>query len=107
MKTRTSHFVAAFALFVAFAGVLLLAGEAVVRDQAMIFAAIAALAASAALAVVALPTAFADSTSPWADVAWGKFFVAVVYASIAVTCIVATAHTADAARFAHAVAAVF
>ncbi|HEY2321441.1 MAG TPA: hypothetical protein VGJ82_01135 [Thermoanaerobaculia bacterium] len=43
---------------------------------------------------------------PWASVSWGKFFVAIVYASIAVACLVAMTHTADAARFAHALHAV-
>src|ERR1051325_525953 len=105
MKSMTfgSRFLAAVALLAAILGVLLLAGEAVVRDQALIFAALAALAGSAALGIVAMPNAITNAGDPWGDVAWGKFFVAITYASIAVACFIALEHTPDAARFAHAI----
>src|ERR1043166_6180303 len=76
-----------------------LIADAFVRDQALMLAAFASLAISGVSAILKM-------NDPWTNVSWGKFFVAIVYASIAVVCLVAMAHTADAIRFAHAVHAV-
>ena len=53
------------------------------------FAALAALAGSAALGIMVMPSALTNAGDPWTDVAWGKFFVAITYASIAVACVIA------------------
>ncbi len=83
-----------------------LVADAFVRDQALMLAGVGMLAISAAAAILLVPVRNAEFHDPWETVSWGKFFVAIVYASIAVVCIVAVAHTADAARVAHAVRAV-
>lgn len=62
-------------------------------SQMWMLAALAVLAIATAIAVLLVPRR-AESSDPWARVSWGKFFVAIVYASIAVVCIVAIAHTA-------------
>jgi hypothetical protein len=75
-----------------------------VRDQALIFAALAASwPGSAALGIMVMPSALTSAGDTWMDVAWGKFFVAITYASIAVACAIALEHTPDAVRFAHAI----
>ncbi|HEY2829439.1 MAG TPA: hypothetical protein VGJ88_04920 [Thermoanaerobaculia bacterium] len=65
-------------------------------------AAFGTLAVAAAVAILVVPSRRAVTSDVWARVYWGKFFVAIVYASIAVACLVAMAHTAEAARVAHA-----
>lgn len=62
-------------------------------NQEWMLAALAMLAISAAIAILFVPKR-AQTNDPWARVSWGKFFVAIVYASIAVVCLVAMAHTA-------------
>lgn len=101
MKVRALAIVAAVSAFVA---LLLLASDAVIRDWATIFGALGLLAGSAVLAILLIP-ANMQTDDAWAKVAWGKLFVALVYASIAVACFVTMAHTPDAARFVHAVRA--
>jgi hypothetical protein len=71
-------------------------------SQVWMVAALGSLAIAAAVAVLLVPVRRVESSDPWARVYWGKFFVAIVYASIAVACLVAVAHTAEAARLAHA-----
>jgi hypothetical protein len=69
----------------------------------LIFAALAALSTLAVVGIVLMPAPRAGV--PWENVAWGKFVVAIVYASIAFVCFLAMFHTPDAARLAHAVRA--
>lgn len=57
-------------------------------NQEWMLAALALLAISAAVAVLFVPRRM-ETSDPWARVSWGKFFVAIVYASIAVVCLVA------------------
>jgi hypothetical protein len=80
-----------------------LIADGFVRDQALLMAGFGFLAISAGAAILLVPARLADVEDPWATVSWGKFFVAIVYASIAVACLVAVAHTADAERVAHTV----
>jgi hypothetical protein len=100
---KAHRFLTFLTLIACIAASLFLIADAFVRDQALTLAGFASLAISAAAAILLVPARMAEPHDPWATVAWGKFFVAIVYASIAVACIVAVAHTADAARFAHAV----
>jgi len=102
MKVRV---LAIVAVVVAAFALLLLASDAVVHDWAMIFGALGLLAAAGVLGILLIP-ANMQTDDAWAKVAWGKLFVALVYASIAVACFVTMAHTPDAARFVHAVRAV-
>jgi hypothetical protein len=102
----TSRFLKMLALLWAAAALLLLLTDAlVVRDEALVLAASGLLAGSAVFGILLIPPIDAQSDDPWAKVAWGKFFVAIVYASIAAACLVAMAHTPDAARWAHALRA--
>ncbi|GEM_PF-6657497 len=99
------RFLSAFSILIAFIGVVFLVGDAVVRDYALVFAALAALSIAAALSIVLVPRPRGEGDDAWESVAWGKWFVAAVYASIAAACIVAVIHTPDAARVAHALRA--
>jgi len=92
------------AVVVAVIALLLLASDAVVHDWAMIFGALGLLAAAGVLGILLIP-ANMQTDDVWAKVAWGKLFVALVYASIAVASFVTMAHTPDAARFVHAMRA--
>jgi hypothetical protein len=100
---KVHRFLTLLTLIACIAASSFLIADAFVRDQALTLAGFAALAISAVAAILLVPARLAEPNDPWATVAWGKFFVAIVYASIAVACLVAVAHTADAARFAHAV----
>ena len=91
----------AVSILIAVIGVILLVGDAVVRDYALVFASLAALSSAAALSIVLVPRPYGDAGDTWENVAWGKWFVGAVYASIAVACTVALVHTPDAARVAH------
>ena len=66
----------------------------------VVFAALAALSSLAAIGVVLMPAPRLGDV--WERVAWGKFVVAIVYASIAFVCFLAMAHTPEAARLVHA-----
>ena len=102
---KSQRLLAVGSVVAAFAGLLLMLGDAVVRDQAMILAGLGVLAISVALGITLMPSPNAPVNDVWVSVPWGKFFVAIVYASIAVACLVAMAHTPDAARVAHALRA--
>jgi hypothetical protein len=99
---KRQRFMLLLTLIACIAASALLLADAFVRDQALMLAGFGALAVSAAAAILLLPARLSDANDPWATVSWGKFFVAIVYASFAVACLVAVAHTADAARVAHA-----
>jgi hypothetical protein len=99
---KLHRFLTLLTLIAAIAASAFLIADAYVRDQALMLAGFGMLAVSAASAILLVPARLADVDDPWATVSWGKFFVAIVYASIAVACLVAVAHTPDAARFAHA-----
>ncbi|HEX3109019.1 MAG TPA: hypothetical protein VHU41_07985 [Thermoanaerobaculia bacterium] len=71
-------------------------------SQVWMLAAFGTLAIAAAIAILLVPVRRVETSDLWSRVYWGKFFVAIVYASIAVMCLVAMAHTAEAARMAHA-----
>lgn len=103
---KLHRFLTLLTLLACIAASAFLIADAFVRDQALLMAGFGFLAISAAAAILLVPARIADVSDPWATVSWGKFFVAIVYASIAVVCLVAMAHTADAARVAHAVRAV-
>src|ERR1051326_2849776 len=98
---KTHRFLTFLTLIACIAASAFLVADAFVRDQALMLAGVGMLAISAAAAILLVPTRNAEAVDPWATVAWGKFFVAIVYASIAVVCIVAVAHTADATRPVH------
>ena len=97
---KTDRLLTLLTLIACTAASAFLIADAFVRDQALILAGSAALAISAATAILLVPARLPDENDPWATVSWGKFFVAIVYASIAVACLVAVAHTPDAERFA-------
>src|ERR1043166_6422185 len=98
----TFRLIRALVCILGITGVLLLLSDVLVRDQALPLAAVASLAGSAVLAILTIPTISAQTDDAWTKVGWGKFFVAIVYASITAACLVAMAHTPDAARFVHA-----
>jgi ABC-type phosphate transport system permease subunit len=100
MKIRM---VRVFAMVLAAMGGLLFLSDLVVRDQALPLAAFGLLAAAAVLGILLMPTIRSKSDDAWSTIPWGKLFVAIVYASLAIACLAAMAHTADAGRFLHAV----
>jgi hypothetical protein len=101
----TFRFLRLLAVISSAAAALLLLSDVVVRDQALVLAGFGLLAASAVFAILLIPP-INEGDDPWVRISWGKFFVAIIYASIAFACLVAMAHTPDAARVAHAVRAV-
>src|SRR5438270_2239605 len=96
---KRNRFFTFLTLIACIAASALLIADAFVRDQALMLAGFGALAISAAAAILMVPARLADAGDPWASVSWGKFFVAIVYASIAVACLVAVVDTNDAAGF--------
>jgi hypothetical protein len=90
----------------AVAAALLLLSDLVVRDRALALAGSGLLAGLVVLAILTMLPSQTQSEDAWAKIAWGKFFVAIIYASMAVACLVAMVHTPDAARLIHEVRAV-
>jgi ABC-type phosphate transport system permease subunit len=101
MKTRSGILVMVLAAM----GGLLFLSDLVVRDQALPLAAFGLLAAAAVVGILLLPTISSKSDDAWTTIPWGKIFVAIVYASLAIACLLAMTHTPDAARFLHEVRA--
>jgi hypothetical protein len=101
----TSRTLIGVAICSAVAGALLLMSDAVVHDWALAFGSLGLLAASAVGGILVVPAANGQSDDVWARFAWGRFFVAIVYASIAVACFLVMAHTPDATKFVHALRA--
>ncbi len=95
------------AVLLAAAGVLLLVFGSEIRDQAALLAAVAFLCSAFGTWVGGGLPAFAETSGdPFESIAWGRFFVALVYASLAVVCFAAMAHAPDFGRFVHSMRAV-
>ena len=94
-----------FAFLCAAIGVLLLLSDFIVRDQALALAAFSMLTGSAVFGILLLRPIHAPGDDVWTEIAWGRFFVAIIYTSMAIVFLLAMTHTPDAARFVHAVRA--
>jgi len=90
---------AAAALF-AVAGAFLLAFGTEKVEQSALFAAFALICAAGATYIgLAIPAPASTSDDAFESIGWGRLFVALVYAALAVECLVAMATSRDFATF--------
>ena len=83
-------------------GLLILLSEVALQDQAALFASIALFAAAVGVyALGAMPSPTFPGRDIWETIRWGRLFIALVYASIAVICFAAMLHAPDFGRFVH------
>lgn len=80
--------------------------ETALRDQAAFFASIALSAIAVGIYILgALPKPL-FATDVWETIVFGRVFVALVYASIAVVCLAVMMHAPDFGRFVHSLHAI-
>jgi hypothetical protein len=71
-------------LALACGGLVLLAADVIAEDQAMVLGGLALLSFAVATISFATERDTPDDDDFWSSVGWGKFFVGLVYASIAI-----------------------
>lgn len=101
MRSLRSRGAAVFvSLALAFGGLVLFAADLIARDQALILGGLALL--SLAVATFSIGTERDTPANPdfWSSIGWGKFFVGLVYASIAIMFVVAFFHSPDVSHVA-------
>ncbi len=85
----------------AIGGLVLLAADVIAEDQAMILGGLSLLCFAVATFSFATERDTPEDPDFWSSVGWGKFFVGLVYASIAIMFLLAFFHSPDVARVAH------
>lgn len=94
-RIRSRGLALAATLSLAAAGLMLLVADAIAEDQAMMLGGLTLLFVAVTVYFLGPLRGPEDRTDFWESVAWGKLFVAMVYASIAVIFLIVLFHSPE------------